>query len=139
MPVTNFDIAFTLANTQTFLNLSTNKYFKIYDTLVIRKDNYSGTLEKGESAILEFPEITQSDCKSAFNCIRTSVSNIYNNDVYLFEYDGLIPLAEATTDEVAQAKWMSRDEIMELYRNGDMVKVIKDLSYFMEDPESVFG
>ena len=61
------------------------------------------------------------------------------NDVYLFEYDGLIPLAEATTDEVAQAKWMSRDEIMELYRNGDMVKVIKDLSYFMEDPESVFG
>ena len=60
------------------------------------------------------------------------------NDVYLFEYDGLIPLAEATTDEVAQAKWMSRDEIMELYRNGDMVKVIKDLSYFMEDTESIF-
>ena len=60
------------------------------------------------------------------------------NDVYLFEYDGLIPLAEATTDEVAQAEWMSRDEIMELYRNGDMVKVIKDLSYFMEDTESIF-
>ena len=60
------------------------------------------------------------------------------NDVYLFEYDGLIPLAEATTDEVAQAKWMSRDEIMELYRNGKMVKVIKDLSYFMEDTEDIF-
>ena len=60
------------------------------------------------------------------------------NDVYLFEYDGLIPLAEATTDEVAQAKWMSRDEIMELYRNRDMVKVIKDLSYFMEDTEDIF-
>lgn len=60
------------------------------------------------------------------------------NDVYLFEYDGLIPLAVATTDEVAQAKWMSRDEIMELYRNGKMVKVIKDLSYFMEDLEGIF-
>ena len=60
------------------------------------------------------------------------------NDVYLFEYDGLIPLAEATTDEVAQAKWMSRDEIMELYHNGEMVEVIKDLSYFMEDTESIF-
>ncbi len=60
------------------------------------------------------------------------------NDVYLFEYDGVIHLAEATTDEVAQAKWMSRDEIMELYHNGEMVEVIKDLSYFMEDTESIF-
>ncbi|MBR3090645.1 MAG: Omp28-related outer membrane protein, partial [Bacteroidetes bacterium] len=84
LPVTNFDIAFTLANTQTFLNLSTNKYFKIYDTLVILKDEYSGKLEKGESAIFEFPEITRSYYKIASNYVtNASVSNIYNNETLL--------------------------------------------------------
>ena len=88
LPVTNFDISFTLANTQTFLNLSTNKYFKIYDTLLILKDEYSGKLEKGESAIFEFPEITRSYYKIASNYVtNASVSNIYNNETLLIEID----------------------------------------------------
>ena len=61
------------------------------------------------------------------------------NDVYIFEYDGDIPLSEATTDEVDRARWMSRDEILELYRTGQMVEVIKDLSYFTENKDGLFG
>lgn len=59
----------------------------------------------------------------------TRVNDI--NDVYLFLYDGPILLAQALTDEVAQAKWMTRDEIISLYQNGEMVSVIKDLTYFV--------
>ena len=67
----------------------------------------------------------------------TRVNDI--NDVYLFSYDGPIRLAEASTDEVAQARWMARDEIVELYRQGKMVSVIKDLSYFIENTDGVFA
>lgn len=54
------------------------------------------------------------------------------NDVYLFDYDGPVSLSQATTDEVAQVKWMRRHEIKELYKKGEMISVIKDLSYFMQ-------
>ena len=36
-------------------------------------------------------------------------------DAYVFEYDGDIDLNKATTAEVAQAKWMSLNEIRVLY------------------------
>lgn len=42
-------------------------------------------------------------------------------DVWLFSYDGEVDLRHATTDEVAQVKWMSRDQIRELYESGEMV------------------
>ena len=35
-----------------------------------------------------------------------------------FAYDGEILLSEASTDEVAQAKWMGREEIVSLYYSG---------------------
>ncbi|MCR4586492.1 MAG: NUDIX domain-containing protein [Lachnospiraceae bacterium] len=60
------------------------------------------------------------------------------NDIYLFSYDGEIRLSEASTDEVAQAKWMTREEIIQLYQRGEMVRIIKDLSYFVEDTEGIF-
>ena len=66
----------------------------------------------------------------------TRVNDI--NDVYLFSYDGEIQLANASTDEVAEAGWMTRDEIVTLYNNGQMVRVIKDLSYFIENEEGIF-
>ena len=36
-------------------------------------------------------------------------------DVWLFEYDGEVDLSNATTDEVAQAAWMNREQIKELF------------------------
>ena len=60
------------------------------------------------------------------------------NDIYLYEYDGDIDLTLATTDEVKQAKWMDRSEIVSLFLNGEVVTGIKDLSYFLNDPAEVF-
>lgn len=60
------------------------------------------------------------------------------NDVYIYTYDGDVDLAKATTDEVNAAAWMDKDEILKLYRSGEMVSVIKDLSYFTDNAEGLF-
>lgn len=51
-------------------------------------------------------------------------------DVWLFSYDGPVCLEEATTQEVAQVKWMSREEIKALYDAGEMVET---LGYFFTE------
>ena len=51
-------------------------------------------------------------------------------EVWLFSYDGDIPLAQATTDEVAQAKWLTCEEIRALFDQGEMVP---SWTYFWED------
>lgn len=66
----------------------------------------------------------------------TRVNDI--NDIYLFSYDGPMLLSEALTDEVAQACWMSRNDIVSLYKSGKMVSVIKDLSYFIDNKDGLF-
>ena len=50
-------------------------------------------------------------------------------DIWLFRYDGDISLEMATTDEVEKSFWLSRDEIMNLYREK---KLVESLSYFFE-------
>lgn len=50
-------------------------------------------------------------------------------DVWLFEYDGEIDLRSATTDEVAQSHWMTREEINTLYEQD---KLVDTLEYFFE-------
>ena len=60
------------------------------------------------------------------------------NDVYIYTYDGDVDLAKATTDEVNAAAWMDKDEILKLYRSGEMVSVIKDLTYFTDNAEGLF-
>ena len=48
-------------------------------------------------------------------------------DVWLFQYDGEVSLDNATTDEVAQIKWMTVPQIRELLDSG---KLVPSLSYF---------
>lgn len=48
-------------------------------------------------------------------------------DVWLFEYNGELHPEEATTNEVADCKWLSADEIRKLYDNG---KKVYTLDYF---------
>jgi len=50
-------------------------------------------------------------------------------DVWLFEYDGDVQLDNATTDEVAQTKWLTFAEIKELYKTGQLVST---LGYFFD-------
>lgn len=48
-------------------------------------------------------------------------------DVWLFEYDGEPMLESATTDEVADCRWMTPEEIRTLYDDG---KLVHTLDYF---------
>lgn len=50
-------------------------------------------------------------------------------DVWLFPYNGEIPLENATTDEVADAKWMTKSEIKECYLSG---RLVPTSAYFFE-------
>lgn len=53
-------------------------------------------------------------------------------DAWVFEYDGDIDLNNATTAEVAQARWMSFDEIQSLY---EARKLVHTLDYFFTEIE----
>ncbi len=48
-------------------------------------------------------------------------------DVWRFSYDGPLALESATTDEVAQCRWMTRAEIQKLSDSGQLVPT---LNYF---------
>lgn len=51
-------------------------------------------------------------------------------DVWLFDYDGPIDLENATTDEVAQTRWMAADEIRAMFASGEFVNT---LEYFFTE------
>lgn len=53
-------------------------------------------------------------------------------DVWLFHYDGDVSLTNATTDEVAQVKWMTPTQIKELLERG---KLVNTLEYFFTEIE----
>lgn len=53
-------------------------------------------------------------------------------DVWLFHYDGDVSLTNATTDEVAQVKWMTPSKIKELLERG---KLVNTLAYFFTEIE----
>ena len=77
-------------------------------------------------------ELAADKGKVLFTKVRKFVNGKKFNDildVWLFEYDGDITLENATTNEVAQAKWMNKDEISDLFRNNLLVDT---LSYFFD-------
>ena len=84
------------------------------------KEEVGLDLEK-ESGRLLFSKIRGSDLR--YEC------KMYNDimDVWLFNYDGELKLDEATTDEVADCKWMTVSEIKKLY---DEKKLVPTLDYF---------
>lgn len=76
---------------------------------------------KGEDGRLLFSKIRGTDYK--YEC------KVFNDimDVWLFDYDGELRLEEATTDEVADCKWMTVSEIRKLYEEKELVQT---LDYF---------
>ena len=91
VPVTKFDIEYILENNKTLLhgfNIIQISKIPICDTIVSKIAAYSGVLNKGESAILELPEITRTDLKiSSVYSAYSSVYNIYSNDEILTDID----------------------------------------------------
>ena len=71
-----------------------------------------------------------------FSRIRSDIPNVKPDhflDVWLFQYDGNVSLSRATTDEVAQSKWMTRSELNDLRKSGDLVE---NLFYFFDEVDT---
>ena len=106
-----------------------------------------GSVLQGESsiqaAVRETAEevgvhLCADDGKLLFTKVRgTQNGKRYNDivDVWLFSYDGAAALDSATTDEVAQVRWMCRNEVEQLREEGKLVYSIKDLDYFFDEME----
>ena len=98
-----------------------------------------GAVIKGETsiqaALREVKEevgldLSQNNAKKSFSYIVKTVDGKKINrivNVYIFEYDGLVDLKNALTDEVVEVKWMSKDEINKLLETNQMVPT---LNYF---------
>lgn len=54
-------------------------------------------------------------------------------DVWLFEYNGEVQLKNATANEVADCRWMSVDEIRQLYDAGKFVHTLDYFFYSLQD------
>lgn len=101
-----------------------------------------GSVLKGENslqgAIREVKEevgidLTDIKGKIALSKVRGVIDNKSFNDildVWLFQYNGEVALEQATTDEVAQVKWLNREQIKNLYDNGKLVRTLK---YFFDE------
>lgn len=93
-----------------------------------------GSVLKGESsidgALREVKEEVGLDLEPEtgrvlFTKIRSTFNDIV--DVWLFEYDGDLHLDDATTDEVADCRWMTVSEIKKLYEDN---RLVPTLDYF---------
>ena len=97
-------------------------------SVVKGEDSLTGALRetREEVGIVLPPE----DGKRVYSVVRRMVEDVKFSDildVWLFEYDGTVSLEQATTKEVAQTAWMTKEQIKELYDTG---RLVHTLSYF---------
>ena len=98
-----------------------------------------GSVMKGEDSLVgalrETREevglmLSPEDGKLVYSVVRRVVNGVRFADildVWLFEYDGPVSLEQATTNEVAQACWMTKEQIKVLFDSG---KLVHTLDYF---------
>lgn len=96
-----------------------------------------GSVLKGESsidgAIREAKEeigveLLPDNAKLVFSKVRKIVDGKKFNDivdVWLFQYDDVITLNNATTDEVKQTVWMNKSQILDLLEQNKLVDTLK--------------
>ena len=92
------------------------------------EDSLTGALRetKEEVGLTLSPE----DGKLVYSVVGRVVNGVKFTDivdVWLFEYDGPVSLDQATTKEVAQTAWMTKEQIKELFDTGNLVHT---LGYF---------
>ena len=120
-------IAQRSANRQTYPLM-----WECVDGSVIKgEDSLQGALrevkeEVGVDLLPEKGQVILSDIK------KIEFGKVVNKivDVWLFEYDGEVDLGNATTDEVAQVTWMTREQIKELFEHNMFVET---LEYFFTE------
>lgn len=100
-----------------------------------------GSVVKGEDSLTGALRETKEEVGISLSpedgkLVRSVVRKIVNGerfadilDVWLFTYDGAVSLEQATTQEVAQAVWMTEGEIKELLDQG---KLVHTLEYFFD-------
>ena len=100
-----------------------------------------GSVTKGEDSITGALRETREEVGVTLNpekgtLLRSVVRDYVNGerfadilDVWLFEYNGPVELEQATTPEVAQAKWLTKTQIKELFDTGALVQT---LEYFFD-------
>ena len=105
-----------------------------------------GSVLKGESslegAIREVKEelgidLHPQEGKILFQMIRDEINGVIFRDiadVWMFNYDGLVDLSMATTDEVNDYRWMKKEEVLKLKEDGLFVS--PTLDYFFTDFET---
>ena len=92
------------------------------------EDSLAGALRetREEVGLMLSPE----DGKLVYSVVRRVVNGVRFADildVWLFEYDGPVSLEQATTNEVAQVCWMTKEQIKVLFDSG---KLVHTLDYF---------
>ena len=108
-------------------------------TFPLMWESVGGSVTTGEDsltgAIREAKEEVGVDLDPASGRMVSSTVREHFQDIkddWLFQYDGPIDLSAATTDEVADMRWMTVEEIRALY---DADKLVHTLGYFFEHPE----
>lgn len=101
-----------------------------------------GSVIKGENSLAGAIRETQEEVglslspesgKLVYSVVGRIIDGVKFNDildVWLFKYDDSVSLEQATTNEVAQAVWMSKAQIKDLFSAG---KLVHSLKYFFEE------
>ena len=108
-------------------------------TLPLKWECVGGSVVKGENSLTGALRETREEVglqllpergKLLFSTVGRTVNGVRFSDildVWLFSYDGTVALENATTDEVAQVRWMRKSQIKDLFDRGELVHT---LSYF---------
>lgn len=107
--------------------------------LPLKWECVGGSVVKGENSLTGTLRETREEVglqllpergKLVFSTVGRIVNGVRFSDildVWLFSYDGPVTLENATTDEVAQVRWMNRAQIKDLFDRGELVHT---LGYF---------
>ena len=105
---------------------------------------FGGSVLKGEDSLTGALRETKEEVGLSLEpkdgkIVRSTIGRIVNGvrfsdivDVWLFPYDGPVSLEAATTTEVVQIAWLDRQQIKELFDQGDFVDT---LGYFFEEKQ----
>ncbi len=90
-------------------------------SVITGEDSLAGALREVKEEIgIDLPP---ENGRYLFSEFRPQYGNF--KDVWLFRYDGEADLAAATTDEVCETAWKTKEEIRSLFDEGDLVPTLE--------------
>lgn len=93
-----------------------------------------GSVIKGENSL--YGALREAEEEVGIKLIPENGKVVHTNvrtndilDVWLFNYDGNVDLNLATTDEVCETKWVTKEAVKQLFKEN---KLVPTLEYFFE-------